>query len=248
MGYFKTFVSKVNTFAQSVGEDVKALNSWKNELIKDTVNSTQKVWSSSKVKNELADKVDKVAGKSLSDNNYTNSEKSKLAGLESSKWLGSYVGVAALESAHPTANPGNYADVDGGAGKDVIRYIWDDSDDKWVAGGSGTPLTAAQIKQMYESNADTNSFSDALKSKLSNIEAGAEKNAVKSVNGKTGAVTVTKSDVGLGNVENYPIASKTEAESGTKNTVYMTPLRSKEQIDKMTGDVNPMATYTSAKS
>ena len=39
--------------------------------------------------------------------------------------------------------------------------------------------------------------------KVENIEAGAQKNTVTSVAGRTGAVTLTKGDVGLGNVANY---------------------------------------------
>jgi hypothetical protein len=53
---------------------------------------------------------------------------------------------------------------------------------------------------------------------------------VKSVAGKTGAVTLVKGDVGLGNVENYGIASKTEAEEGTANNKYMTPERTSQAI------------------
>lgn len=51
---------------------------------------------------------------------------------------------------------------------------------------------------------------------------------VKSVAGKTGAVSLEKSDVGLGNVENFGIASQGEAEAGTANDKYMprfAPLR-----------------------
>lgn len=39
---------------------------------------------------------------------------------------------------------------------------------------------------------------------------------------------VTKAQIGLGSVQNYGIATKEEAESGTINTGYMTPLRTKE--------------------
>lgn len=42
---------------------------------------------------------------------------------------------------------------------------------------------------------------------------------------------VSKSQVGLGNVLNYGIATKAEAEEGTSNTKYMTPLRTKEEIE-----------------
>lgn len=41
----------------------------------------------------------------------------------------------------------------------------------------------------------------------------------------------TKTDVGLGNVQNYGIATQTEAQTGTSNTKYMTPLRTKQAID-----------------
>lgn len=47
-----------------------------------------------------------------------------------------------------------------------------------------------------------NSFSNAEKSKLAGIQAGAEANLVKSVAGKTGDVTISKSDLGLDNVDN----------------------------------------------
>src|SRR5690606_12876412 len=53
---------------------------------------------------------------------------------------------------------------------------------------------------------------------------------VKSVAGRTGAVTLSKSDVGLGNVENYGIANQAEAETGFVNDKYMTPLRVAQAI------------------
>lgn len=53
---------------------------------------------------------------------------------------------------------------------------------------------------------------------------------VHSVNGKVGAVTITKSDVGLGSVENYGIATQAEAEAGTSSAKYMTPERVKQAI------------------
>ncbi len=53
---------------------------------------------------------------------------------------------------------------------------------------------------------------------------------VVSVNGKTGAVSLTKSDVGLGNVQNYGIATQAEAEAGTSSTKYMTPQRTSQAI------------------
>lgn len=39
---------------------------------------------------------------------------------------------AALDAAHPTAQAGDSADIDSGSGFDVMRAIWDDSDQQWV--------------------------------------------------------------------------------------------------------------------
>lgn len=46
-----------------------------------------------------------------------------------------------------------------------------------------------------------------------------------------------KSDIGLGSVSNYGIASQAQAEAGTVNTVYMTPLRTKQAIDVNIGNL-----------
>ena len=44
-------------------------------------------------------------------------------------------------------------------------------------------------------------------------------------------IGLTKEHVGLGNVKNYGIATQTEAEAGTSNAKYMTPLRVKQAIN-----------------
>lgn len=112
-------------------------------------------------------KLDKVAGKGLSDTNFTQAEKNKLSSLESSKFVGLFVSDSALPT---SGSGGDYANVDGGAGKDVYRVIWDTSDSKWVrVKGVSTALTSAQIKQQYESNPDTNAFTDSEKTKLASV-------------------------------------------------------------------------------
>lgn len=50
------------------------------------------------------------------------------------------------------------------------------------------------------------------------------------INSTSNPHSVTKAQVGLGNVENYGIASQAEAEAGTATNKYMTPLRTKEAI------------------
>ena len=44
---------------------------------------------------------------------------------------------------------------------------------------------------------------------------------------------VTKSNVGLGSVQNYGIATQAEAETATSNVKYMTPLRTEQAITKL---------------
>ena len=58
-----------------------------------------------------------------------------------------------------------------------------------IEAGADVNPTAAEVKTLYESNANTNAFTDAEKTKLAGIEDGAEVNAVTSVNGLTGAIT-----------------------------------------------------------
>lgn len=103
-------------------------------------------------------------------NAFTDAEKTKLAGLEASLFKGNYVNLTALQTAHPSPEVGAYAYVDPGVGTDVVLYIWDDDDTAWVqSGGSGTAETPASVKSKYESNADTNAFTDSDKTKLDGI-------------------------------------------------------------------------------
>lgn len=44
-------------------------------------------------------------------------------------------------------------------------------------------------------------------------------------------------NVGLGNVQNYGVATQAEAEAGASGTKYMTPLRTKQAIDKISKEV-----------
>lgn len=55
-------------------------------------------------------------------------------GDPSGVYLGLYISLAALQSAHPTADSGQYAIVDPGSGTNAVKYIWDE-DEGWVAGG-----------------------------------------------------------------------------------------------------------------
>lgn len=82
----------------------------------------------------LDNKVDKVAGKALSTNDFDNASKAKLDSLND-HFKGTYTSLAALQAAVPTATAGDYAIVDAGVGADPTQYNWDASDTKWVVGG-----------------------------------------------------------------------------------------------------------------
>ena len=91
--------------------------------------------------------------------------------------------------AHPTASVGSYAFVDPGSGSDVVKYIWDSNDTKWVLSGEvNQEITAAQVKTLYETNANTNAFTDTEKSKLSGIQVGAQVNVKPNWNAASGNV------------------------------------------------------------
>jgi hypothetical protein len=57
------------------------------------------------------------------------------------------------------------------------------------------------------------------------------------VNNKNNPHEVTKAQVGLGSVDNFQTASRTEAIDGTSNARFMTPLRTKEAIDAIAGNL-----------
>jgi hypothetical protein len=98
----------------------------------------------------------------------TDAEKLKLASLEASKYRGTFASFAALPL---TGNvDGSYANYDSGAGAAVKLAIWDISDNVWRdVQGASTAETAASVKTKYESNPDTNAFTDAHKAKLDAI-------------------------------------------------------------------------------
>lgn len=52
------------------------------------------------------------------------------------------------------------------------------------------------------------------------------------INDESNPHGVTKAQVGLGSVDNFPTASQSEAEMGTSSNRFMTPLRTKQAIDK----------------
>jgi hypothetical protein len=70
----------------------------------------------------------------------------------------------------PPIAGGDYVLI-GTTGTPATMYVADLTDDTWEAGASAGSIDAATVKALYESNADTNAFTDALLAKLQGIEA-----------------------------------------------------------------------------
>ena len=122
---------------------------------------------------------------------FTTSEKAKLASLEGSKFLGEFASLAALQTAYPSPSIGSYANVDSGSGSDVEKYVWDNSDSEYVKSSQADPLTSAQVKSLYEANADTEAFTSTLKTKLDTIPSDADKTSSSSVKAAIEAFSLT---------------------------------------------------------
>lgn len=86
-----------------------------------------------------------------------------------------------------------------------------------------------KVNKVTGKGLSTEDYTTTEKTKLSGIEEGAQKNTVTSVAGKTGAVTLAKDDVGLGNVDNTSDANK------PISTTTQTALDKKQ--DKLSDDV-----------
>lgn len=113
---------------------------------------------------KMANKIDAVPDRNL----LTDAERDKLSGLEGSKFLGTFLTSSAIPTVGAVA--GSYADVDSGIDGDVERWVYDATDSKFVRLASNIAgETASSVKTKYESNANTNAFTDAHKIKLDGI-------------------------------------------------------------------------------
>ena len=88
-------------------------------------------------------------------------------------------------------------------------------------------VVSGKVDKVQGKGLSTNDYTDAEKTKLAGIQAGAQVNTVTSVAGKTGAVTLQKGDVGLGNVDNTSDLNK------PVSTATQTALNGK--VDKVAG-------------
>lgn len=142
----------------------------------------------------LDDKVDKVDGKQLSTEDYTTAEKAKLAGL----------GTAAEKNVGTASGNVPVLDADGKLAASVIPSVAI-TDTYVVASQAAMLALTAQVGDIAIRSDLSKTFilQTEPASTLGNWkELATPTDAVTSVAGRTGAVTLTKADVGLSNVTN----------------------------------------------
>ncbi len=96
-----------------------------------------------------------------------------------------------------------------------------------------------KVEKVSGKGLSTEDYTTQEKNKLAGIAPGAQENAVTSVAGKTGAVSLVKSDVGLSNVDNTADASK------PVSTAQQSALDNK--VDKVSGKGLSESDYTSGE-
>ena len=184
------------------------------------------------VQTQLNDKVDKVTGKGLSTNDYTSAEKTKLSGIETGAQKNTITGVKG--SAETTYRTGNVNITATNIGLGNVNNTSDA--EKPISTATKTALDGKQAKvtgaatTITDSNLTenraliSNSSGKVAVSSVTSTELGyldgvtsniqtqlnnkLSSAPVTSVNNKTGAVTLAKGDVGLGNVDNTSDANK----------------------------------------
>jgi hypothetical protein len=116
------------------------------------------------------------------------------------------------------------------AGSDIVSYgvVNDPSDvtDNTINAATQAALSG-KVDKVSGKGLSANDYTTAEKSKLANIEAGAQVNTVISVAGQVGEVELTSADVGLGNVNNTsdankPISTAVQTALNEKATAYHT--------------------------
>jgi len=201
--------------------------------------------SSKAIYTELSKKVNSSGSKQLSDENFTSEEKTKLAGIQNGATNVSVDVAITQNSNNPVTSAAIYAelakkvDADGGAGlsdnnftdayKEKLDGIASEATktivDATITENSTNPVTSAAVFAALATKVDAdggaglsdNNFTDAYKTKLEGIEAGANKITVDSATSTTSTNPVqNKVITGAVNTEN---TRATTAENDIKNNL-----------------------------
>ena len=228
-----------------------------------------------KLKLLLNEKVDKETGKGLSTNDYTSAEKTKLSGIEVQANKTIVDSALSSSSTNPVQNSVIYDALEyAAAAADEIVIISDtqptsDNNKLWAkatADGSVQVATYAELQALEATvsgkvdavtgkDLSTNDYTDAEKTKLAGIAAGAQVNTLTGVKGdaevayRTGNVNITKGNIGLGNVENKSSATiRGELTSSDVTTALgYTPPQTDTTYETMTESEAETGTSTTGK-
>lgn len=137
---------------------------------------------------EFAKKVDKISGKGLSSNDFTTAEKNKLNGIQEG---------AEKNIPVPTATK-----IQAEMGTDNANFMTPLRTKEAIMKLSPPTDISGKVDKVIGKQLSTEDYTTAEKQKLSGVAIGAQVNTVTSVAGRTGSIVISKTDVGLGAVEN----------------------------------------------
>ena len=199
------YAKQMGDYAKEQGEWVgEAANAHINDNVRHITAEERAGWNN---------KVDKAEGKGLSANDYTDEEKAKLAGVES--------GAEVNQNAFGVVSVDGVFDINATSKTDKLNIVGGDNITLNNYDDYGYQAVHISAKDTtYENATDTKAglMSSADKAKLDTVSVGAEPNDVTSVAGKTGAVVLDKSDVGLGNLTDDKQAKETDFNAHVGNT------------------------------
>ncbi|MSU01923.1 hypothetical protein [Tissierella pigra] len=161
--------------------------------------------------NTVTNKVDKAEGQGLSDENYTLAEKNKLKDIAT--------GATRNDTDSNLKNRANHT------GTQLSSTISNFADT--VRSTVLTGLSTATNAVITATDTVLSALGKLQKQITDNLAT-----LTSHIGNKSNPHDVKKADVDLGNVQNYGIATQAEAETGTSNAKYVTPLRVKQAIDK----------------
>lgn len=117
----------------ATADAIALFNGTTGNVLKDSAVLLSALATASALTAGLAGKQDTVAGKGLSEQDFTTALKAKLDALGTATYRGSYTTLANLEAAVPAGNAGDYAHVQV-LGTDLKVYHWDSTNGVWQPG------------------------------------------------------------------------------------------------------------------
>lgn len=135
--------------ASSVNNRLSAFNGTTGKVIKDSGLGIADVFTVA----AAANKVDKVTGKGLSTNDFTDTYRTKLDGASLGNYRGTFSTLIALTTAIPAGNAGDYANVVT-FGTDMVQYTWDDVNALWVSLNAAEDFNGDDIATLLYNTSD----------------------------------------------------------------------------------------------